>query len=136
MERRKFLEQLGLGAAFALTATCLGGCAHTSVTPISPVDFTLDLTQPANAALKINGGYIVANGAVIARTLAGGYTAATVICSHEGQQRITYNNQGQWYCTAHGALYSATGVGLNNNGSGGLAIYSTQLTGTSLRVFS
>jgi cytochrome b6-f complex iron-sulfur subunit len=135
MERRQFLEQLGLGAAFVLTATCLGGCTHTSVTPVSPVDFTLDLTAPANAALQTNGGYIVANGAVVARTLTGGYAAATVICSHEGQKQITYNSQGQWYCTAHGALYSATGAGLNGNGSGGLTIYTAQLNGTSLHVF-
>jgi cytochrome b6-f complex iron-sulfur subunit len=133
MERRAFLEQLGLGAAFALTASCLGGCAHTSV---SPIDFTLNLNDAANAKLKTNGGYIVANGVVVARTLTGGYAAATVTCSHEGRQQITYNNQGQWYCTAHGALFSATGAGLNGNGSKGIAVYQTELTDTTLRIFS
>lgn len=134
MERRKFLEQLGVGAAFALTASCLGSCK--SDTAVSPVDFTLDLNDSANANLKTNGGYIVKNGAVVARTTSGSYVAATVTCSHEGQQRITYNSQGQWYCTAHGALFDATGKGLNSNGSKGLTIFKTELTGTTLRVYS
>ena len=134
MERRKFLEQIGVGAAFALTASCLGSC-KSETDNVSAIDFTVDLNDSANANLKTNGGYIVKNGAVIARTTAGAYAAATVTCSHEGQQRITYNSQGQWYCTAHGALFDATGKGLNSNGSKGLTIYKTELTGTTLRVF-
>jgi cytochrome b6-f complex iron-sulfur subunit len=137
MERRAFLEQLGLGAAFALTASCLGGCAKdTTIAPGSPVDFTLNLNDAANANLKTNEGYIVTNGVVVARTLTGGYASATVTCSHQGQRQITYNSQGQWYCTAHGALFSATGAGLNNNGSGGLTVYKTQLTDATLRIYS
>ena len=133
MDRRKFLEQIGVGAAFALTATCLGGCkADTSVTPI---DFTIDLNDSAYAALKTNGGYVIKNDAVIARTTTGGYAAATVICSHEGQKRISYNSQGQWSCSAHGALFDATGKGLNGNASKGLTIFKADLSGTSLHIY-
>ena len=134
MERRKFLEQIGVGAAFALTASCLGSCK--SETAVSAVDFTIDLNDTANAKLKTNGGYIVKSGAVVARTTTGAYAAATVTCSHQGQQQVTYNSQGQWYCTAHGALFDATGKGLNDNGSKGLTIFKTELTGTTLRVYS
>ena len=133
MDRRHFLERLGIGAAFALTASCLGSCKSDTV---SSVDFTIDLNDSAYSALKNNGGYVIKNGAVVARTTTGEYAAATVTCSHEGQNQITYNSQGQWYCTAHGATFDATGKGLNSNGSKGLTIFKTTLTGTSLRVYS
>lgn len=135
MERRKFLEQIGIGAAFALTSACLGGCKSESVTP-SNLDFTIDLNDSANAALKNNGGYVIKNGTVVAKTISGTYAAATQTCSHEGNKQIIYNGQGQWQCTVHGALFDESGKGLNSNGSKGLAIYKTELTGTMLRVYS
>lgn len=137
MDRKDFLNKIGLGAAFALTATCLGSCSKESTTPSGPVDFTLNLNDPANAALANNGGYVIQNAVVVAKTSTGSYVAATVICSHEGQQQITFRGaNNQWYCTAHGATYDVNGAGLNSNGSRGLTIYKTQLTGTSLRVYS
>ena len=72
---------------------------------------------------------------MIARTTTGGYAAATVICSHEGQKRISYNSQGQWSCSAHGALFDATGKGLNGNASKGLTIFKADLSGNSLHIY-
>ena len=137
MDRKEFLSTIGLGAAFALTASCLGSCKKTATTPNGPVDFTLDLSDAANAALKSNGGYVIKNTCVVAKTNAGVYVAATQICSHEGRTQVIYDNtSSQWYCTAHGARFSLTGAGVNSNGSGGLTIYKTELTGTMLRVYS
>lgn len=137
MERKEFLSSLGLGAAFVLTAGCFGSCKKATTTPSGPVDFTIDLTLAANAALLNNGGYIVINNCVVAKTTSGSYAAATVICSHEGKTQVTYDsNSNNWYCTAHGARFSITGGGLNSNGSSGLTIYKTQITGSSLRVYS
>jgi cytochrome b6-f complex iron-sulfur subunit len=135
MERRDFLEQLGIGAAFVLTTACLGSCKKD--TAVTPADFTLDLTAAANANLKTNGGYVVSNGVVVAKTTAGDYVAATVVCSHEQKTQVVYDKAAnQWHCTAHDARFDMTGKGVNSNGSKGLAIYKTTLTGTSLRVFS
>ena len=137
MERAEFLNKMGLGAVFALTATCLGSCSKDATTPSGPVDFTLNLNDAANAALATTGGYVIQNGVVIAKTGTGTYAAATVICSHEGQRQITYKSTGsQWYCSAHGALFDINGNGLNGNGSKGLTIYKTSLTGTNLRIYS
>ena len=64
MNRKEFLEKLGLGAAFVLTSVCLGSCGKDDELPLTPtdsVDFTLDLNDPANANLAINGGYIIKN---------------------------------------------------------------------------
>lgn len=137
MNRKEFLSTLGLGAAFALTTSCLGSCKKETTTPSAPVDFTIDLTATANAALLVNGGYIVKNQVVVAKTTAGNYVAATQICSHEGKTQVYYNAvNNEWNCSAHGARFSLTGTGLNGNGSGGLTIYNTQLTGNTLRIFS
>ena len=132
MERRQFLESIGIGAAFALTASCLQSCTKENA---AVQDFTIDLSLTANAALKTNGGYIVNSGVVIARDTSGNYVAATQTCTHEGQKQITLKNN-EWYCTAHGARFSLTGSGLNSEGSKGLTIYKTALSGTSLRVYS
>lgn len=136
MNRKDFLSKIGFGAAFALTATCLHSCEKENTTPSGPVDFTINLNDAVNAALANTGGYVIQNAVVIAKT-ASGYAAATVICSHEGQQQITYRGtQNQWYCTAHGAIYDINGVGQNANGSKGLTIYKTTLSGNSLRIYS
>jgi len=137
MTRKEFIGTLGLGAAFALTATCLNSCTKDSTTPASGVDFTIDLSDPTNVGLGTNGGYVVRNSVVIARTTAGALVAATVICSHEGQRQVIYDKSANgYYCNAHGARFDLNGKGLNGNGSGGLTIYKTTLTGNSLRIYS
>lgn len=135
MNRKEFLSRLGMGAAFVLTTGCLGSCKKDTVTPQNK-DFTLDLTDNAYAPLKNNGGYVITNDVVVARTLDGNYAAATVICSHEQQKCISYTSNNEWECAAHGARFSLNGGGLNSKGGKGLKTYQTALNGTTLRVFS
>jgi cytochrome b6-f complex iron-sulfur subunit len=138
MERREFLEKIGIGAAFVLTASCMGGCSKDSnFAPTGTVDFTLDLAAAENAVLSANGGFLITNKVVVVRDTAGNYVAATQICSHEGKVQVIYNKTGNNYsCTAHGATFDLAGKGTNDNGSKGLTIYKTALSGTKLRVFS
>lgn len=134
MNRKEFLSTLGLGAAFVLTSTCLGSCAKESLTPRTDVDFTLDLTAPANSNLLNNGGYIIQDRVVVAKTMTGEYVAATQICSHEDLSKIIFKNN-EWFCTEHDARFGVNGNGLNSEASKGLATYQTELTGDVLRVF-
>ncbi len=138
MDRREFLESIGIGAAFVLTASCLQSCKsnENNVTPSGNIDFNIDLSASSNAALKNAGGFVVTQGVVIAKTSKGEYVAATNTCSHEGNKAVGFNNSDQFQCSVHGALFDLAGKGLNANGSGGLKIYKTSLTGTTLRVFS
>jgi nitrite reductase/ring-hydroxylating ferredoxin subunit len=134
MDRREFLEKLGIGAAFVITTACLQSCSKDSS---GPVDFTLNLDDATNSALKIDGGYVVSNSTVVARTTTGEYVAVPLKCSHEGLNQVTYRKSSNtFFCTAHGAEFSLTGSGLNSNGKGGLTLYKTTLTGTSLKVTS
>jgi cytochrome b6-f complex iron-sulfur subunit len=136
MTRKEFLNSLGLGAAFVLTTNCLNSCSKDNTTTAT-VDFTIDLADATNATLAINGSYVVRNNAVIARTNDGNLVAATLMCSHEGQKKVTYNKDtNEYLCTAHDARFDLQGAGLNSKGNKGLTIFQTSLTGTILRVFS
>lgn len=134
MTRKDFLEKVGIGAAFVLTSACLGSCG--TDTSIGPIDLELDLTDAANSALQNNGGYVVIdNQVVVARDNDGELVAATRICSHEQQREIILRDN-EWYCTDHGARFTLSGSGLNENGRRNLTIFNTQLNGNILRVFS
>lgn len=137
MTRKEFLGTLGIGAAFALTSTCLGSCSKDKAAVPADIDFEIDLTDSSFEELLENGGYVIIDGVVVARSLSGEYIAATVVCSHQDFDDIIYQ-QGEWFCTRHGARFAEdTGEGLNANGSDGLFIYNTEQIGqTRVRVFS
>lgn len=136
MNRKDFISKLSLGAAFALTVGCMGGCNEDdTLLSLGDVDFDVDLSDPANAALLTNGGYIIKNKVVVAKDNAGNYVAATQRCSHEGLYQVIMTNN-QWYCPEHGAQFSLDGQGLNKDARKGLTVYKTALNGTMLRVFS
>ena len=97
----------------------------------------IDLTEENYLELNNFGSYIIEDQVVIARSNTGEYLAATHICSHEQLSQITYSDtEGAWLCTAHGALFTELGEGLNANGSKGLQIFNTELNGDLLRIFS
>jgi len=94
----------------------------------------IDLTSANYAKLMTVGGYLIVSNIIIALSKANTYIAATVTCSHEPKkQMIFYNNE--WYCTAHGARFSLTGVGLNGNGRAGLKVYKVATDGKTLVVY-
>ncbi|MEZ4887651.1 MAG: Rieske 2Fe-2S domain-containing protein [Chitinophagales bacterium] len=133
MNRKDFLNRLGIGAAFVLTTSCMNACSKAA--DIGPVDFTLDLDDPSYSKLKTNGNYIVVNDTVVARTVDGDYVAATVICSHEQKKRVTYQkSSNEFLCTEHSARFDLSGKGLNNDGRKGLTIFQTTLNGNLLKV--
>ena len=136
MTRKDFIARLGLGAAFALTASCLGSCSKESTGPSADdVDFTINLDDPSFSRLQENGSYIIHQRTVVAKTLDGVFVAATVVCSHEDYEQITWQGE-EWFCTKHFARFDREGQGLNANGRKGLTTFQTYLEGTNLRIFS
>ncbi len=133
MTRKDFLSTLGLGAAFVLTASCLNSCDSSTALE---VDFEVDLQDAANSALLTNGGYIVQNQIVVAKTMTGNYVSATRTCSHDQRKEVTLKND-EWFCTAHDARFDLSGDGLNDLGKNGLTTYNVEEIDTNtLRVFS
>ena len=134
MDRKEFLSQVGIGVAALLVPACVGGlsgCKKKNTTP--NVDFTIDTSSGALAA---NGGFLVKDGAIVARTAAGGFIAVSAACTHQGTN-VNYNSTNNVFvCPNHGAIFSTSGSVIQGPATISLTKYNTTLTGTSLRVFS
>lgn len=134
MDRKSFLNLIGLSAASAIIApVCIGGFASCTKTDVAPanVDFTLDVSS---GSLAKNGGYLVQNGVIVARTVSGSFIAVSASCTHEGTN--VYYATNQFICPNHGARFSESGVVSTGPASTNLHQYKTTLAGNSLRVYS
>ncbi len=135
MDRKAFLNLIGVSAgAFALTA-CLGGCNLNNAIPSAKVDFTLDLTKSAYSTLTQNGKYVITQGVIVAKTKAGDYVAVSAYCTHEGSNVAYDSTNNRFHCPSHGANFSTTGKVISGPTNAPLQQYTTELTGTSLRVY-
>ncbi|WP_333601031.1 QcrA and Rieske domain-containing protein [Flavobacterium sp.] len=141
MTRKDFFARVGFGAATLLVPSCIAGIATScssesegSPTPApTNVDFTLDIST---GSLATNGGFLVHNGIVVARTNTGEFLAVSASCTHQGTN-VNYNAAGnKFICPNHGAQFSSTGVVTQGPASSNLQQYNTTLTGNSLHVFS
>lgn len=127
---------MGATAGGVLFASCFSACKKSSDTGTKPLSFTLDLNDSANAALKTNGGYLVSNGVIVAKTLSGNYIAVAAACTHQGTT-VQYDSSGnRFHCPNHGSNFTTTGAVINGPATTALQQYNTELTGSSLRVFS
>lgn len=142
MDRKEFLAQMGLTSAAIFMGTCLGGCSKDDGgggnAPPAPtgVNFTINLSDAANAPLATPGGYIYNSGIIIARTLADQYIAVSQRCTHEGFTVVFEGTNNRFYCPNHGSTFSTTGSVNNGPAGAPLTRYNTALTGSSLRVYS
>ena len=143
MERKIFFSTLGISAGMLFLAPVMTSCSKSEdVTPTpggnnGTVNFTLDLTSPAYAQLNTNGGSVVKDNIIIARTSSGAYVALTSICSHQQYNPIAFESSAnRFHCPNHGSNFSVDGTDLNGPALTALKKYNTQLTGTSLRVYS
>ena len=141
MTRQEFFKLAGFGAAAAIALpACLAGglatsCRENDDVPNAPsnVDFTVDVSS---GNLATNGGFMVKNGIVIARTNTGSFLAVSAACTHEGTN-VNYNASGNNFtCPNHGAQFSSTGAVTKGPATKNLTVYNTTLTGTTLRVYS
>jgi len=135
MDRKEFIASLGFSAASLFVASCLGSCEKEGGTPApSNVDFTIDITQPAYAALANAGGYVYANGIIIAKTTSGTIIAVSQSCTHEGANVQYQSNGNRFYCPRHGASFSTTGSVTGGPTSSPLKQYTVTQTGNSIRI--
>jgi len=146
MKRNEFFSAFGVSAGMIFLAPVLSSCSKSmtdSTTNPSgggttgAVDFTLDLTSPTYAALNSNGGSIVKDNIIIARTSAGVFVAVTSICSHQQYNPIAFESSAsRFHCPNHGSNFGLDGSVINGPATSALKKYSTALTGTSLRIFT
>ncbi len=145
MKRHEFLSVLGISASTVIFAPFLTSCSKSSgvAAPVTPsgnsVDFTLDLSVAANAALATNGGSLIKNGVIVAKTSTGTYVAVASICTHQGADIQYDNTNTRFICSnqgsGHGSKYTVTGAVSAGPAPTALKMYNTTLTGTSLRIY-
>jgi len=102
IDRRKFLKSSFslCGATIIGSSIFLESCQKSAVNPAGNINFTLDLSQPANAALNTPGGSIVSKGVIVVNS-AGTFVALSDICTHQGCL-VYYNKSGNdFLCPCH-----------------------------------
>lgn len=154
MERKDFIEQVGLSAASFLifgcmqacskngpyennSSTVIGGGSNNGGTNNSKIDFTINITISPYNSLSNSGGFYVdkANNIIIARTLANDFIAVSSICTHQ-QVTIEFEaNNNRFYCSGHGSAFNLNGAVLNGPASSALKQYKTTLSGNNLRIY-
>jgi cytochrome b6-f complex iron-sulfur subunit len=131
VERKAFLKFLAAGAAAGTVANYLSSCSKTDDAPT--VDFTIDLSQPANSNLLQPGGSLIKQQVIVINNN-GSYLALSDICTHEGCS-LAYNNSAKKLnCPCHGATFTLTGDVLSGPANRSLKQYNVTLNGNVLRI--
>jgi cytochrome b6-f complex iron-sulfur subunit len=137
MDRKEFIAIVGTTAGGVLFASCFSSCKKKDDdAPAQSIDLTLDLNASSNAALKNNGGFVVSQGVIVAKTSAGAYVAVASACTHEGTTVQYDNTNSRFHCPNHGSNFSTSGTVINGPAGSPLKQYNIELNGSSLRVFS
>jgi len=115
MDRRTFLRSsstlfgMGLISSQAVLESCKkNNSLVKQANQGSKVNFTLDLSQPANSTLNNTGGFVSSNGVVVANHN-GSYIAVAQSCTHQGCS-VSYNANGNnFICPCHNGVYDSNG---------------------------
>ncbi len=138
MNRKEFLHRSFVGLTVLTSASaacaCLTGCS--SSTAPENVDFTLDLNDAANAALRSVGGSRNVNSVIVVCASNGSYIAVQSSCTHEGATLTWQQTNKRFYCPEHGATFAQTGAVTGGPAKSSLTSYSVTVEGTILRVRS
>jgi cytochrome b6-f complex iron-sulfur subunit len=136
MERKEFLNLVGMSVGAVILQNCLSGCTKASdPTPAAPttgtgstggtttvsgftgnnsiakgtIDFTLDITDKNFSDLATNGKAIISGDIIVARTKAGDFLALAKACTHQGTTVDYVADTNIFNCSNHGSQFNADG---------------------------
>ena len=137
MDRKEFLA-LALKGAVAAGALYCVGCSNKSSNPVDTsggVNFTIDLNDSANQALKTDGGYVYNSGIIIINEGNNVIRAFSQHCPHQGYSVEYSKSQGIIYCPAHGSTFNATNGALTGGpATTGVTEFTVTVSGTKITV--
>ncbi len=143
MERKQFFSALGISAGMLFMAPVVSSCSKDitdgTTTPggtTGGVDFTLDLSSSTYSVLNNNGGSVIKDNIIIARTSSGNIVALAAACTHQGSIVSFESASSRFHCPNHGSNFGIDGSVLNGPALTALKKYNTQLTGNNLRVYA
>ena len=136
MKRRDFLNNAGAALGISVIVQTLESCSKNEATPTqpSPSGLTVDLSSPANSALKTTGGFILTKGIYIICTAPSTYIALSSICTHRGCTVNFSSANNQFNCPCHGGRFDVSGKVLQGPPSSPLPKYSVVVDGNTLTV--
>jgi cytochrome b6-f complex iron-sulfur subunit len=130
MERRKFCRNFTFSGSLLITVPVLFNACCDDLEEENV--YTIDLSDPAYAALKTVGGFTYKEDIIIIRYSETEYLALSKVCTHQGCE-VSYNSSGSYLpCPCHGSVFSTTGSVLNGPAVTNLRSYNVKLTGNSL----
>lgn len=136
MKRRDFLKDTGAIVSIALLSQTLIECSKESVTPKTPANFSIDLTESKYSSLTSVGGVVLANNIYIVRANQSSYIALSRICTHAGCSVDFNSSNSRFVCPCHGGVYDISGKVVSGPPPSPLAQYQTSLSGTTLTITS
>lgn len=152
MERKEFLNLVGISVGAVILQNCMSGCSKgyepTPVVapPVTPptigggtttvsglagnnslskgvIDFTVDITAKDFEVLKTNGQAIVSGDVIIARTKAGDFLVVEKACTHQGTTVDFVSDNSTFKCNNHGSIFDSSGSVTNGPASKALKKY-------------
>ena len=155
MERKEFIEKVGLSGAAILIFGCMQSCSKASDMTSSPnnppnsggtsgggtannkIDFTIDISTSPYDVLKKEGGYFVysVSKVIIARITATELIAVSSQCTHQGETLEYKTTTSKFYCPLHGSNFSQNGSVANGPATAALKQFKTSLNGNMLRIY-
>ncbi len=137
MERKEFLNLVGISVGAVILQNCMSGCSKSSdPSPATPstttpstggatpsttgltgnnvsskgiIDFTIDLASDTFKTLQTNGTALVSGDVIVARTKTGDFLAVAKACTHEGTTVEFVADNSSFKCNNHGSVFDANG---------------------------
>jgi len=145
MERKAFLEKLGIGMALICAGCSIASCGSTPKsedpqpqggnggTPGNTI-----LSADLNSEITQIGTFKIAGGVIVVRLSQGNtssaFTAVQLACTHQGVS-VAYNNtQGKFVCPAHGSEFDKSGAVLKGPAATALKEYKVNINANTLAV--
>jgi cytochrome b6-f complex iron-sulfur subunit len=154
MERKEFLNLVGMSVGAVILQNCLSGCSKASdptpavTPPVTPptsgggtttvsgltgnnsigkgtIDFSLDITDKNFSDLATNGKALVSGDVIIARTKAGDFLALAKACTHEGTTIGYVSDTNIFLCPNHNSEFNADGTVKKSPATAALKSYKT-----------
>lgn len=139
MERRKFFRNFAVGGSLLLTAPVLfNSCSDDSTEDDNNNNNTggntVDLNDPAYAALKTVGGFAYKGDIIIIRSTDTVYLALSKVCTHS-QCTVTYSATNKDIpCPCHGSKFTTSGTVINGPATSPLKKYNVTQNGNILTI--
>ena len=134
MERKEFLKNACALCGLTAAAGFLASCKKEGASQQPTANFTVDLTDPANADVTIVGKAILINDVYVVNKDGSNFIAVSSICTHQGCVNDFQSVAAGFTCPCHSASFTINGIVTGGPASVNLKTYSVTRSGNVLTV--